>query len=131
MPDWAVYTSWCASGVVPAAETRATHPDWLAARREALSLACCRGVRYVSVQGPDDVVAAEYDRYTSYWREYPWPFGICGAEHETDCQVCTAELYSRLGVAQLRCTNCKAWHGALSRPEWHAWQVPAGVPDGR
>ena len=70
MPDWTVYTSWKANGTVVAAETAQALPDWPAARRTALSLACCRGARYVSVQGPDDVVAGEYDRYTNRWREY-------------------------------------------------------------
>jgi hypothetical protein len=67
---WTVYTSWRASVVVPAAETSETHPDWPTARRQALNFACCNGVRYVSVQDPDDVVVGEYDRYTNRWREY-------------------------------------------------------------
>ena len=68
--SWTVYTSWQANGTVSAAETCETRTDWPTARRHALSLTCCRGVRYVSLQGPGDVVVGEYDRYTNRWREY-------------------------------------------------------------
>lgn len=67
---WTVYTSWQATGTTSAAETSETLPDWTTARRKARQLACCRGVRYASVQDPGDVVAGEYDRYTNRWREY-------------------------------------------------------------
>jgi hypothetical protein len=119
---WTVYTSWEACG--PISETSETHPAWPTARSQALHLACLRGVRYVSVQGPGDIVAGEYDRYTNTWREYPWPFGMCGAEREPDGEVCTAQMFWRLGSAQVRCPACRGWHGALSRPDWYAWQVP-------
>jgi hypothetical protein len=67
---WTVYTSWRAYRSLAATETVEPCLDWPTARRQALSLACCAGVRYVSVQDPDDVVAGEYDRYTNRWREY-------------------------------------------------------------
>lgn len=117
---WAVYTSWQPiAGETGLVETAQTFPDWATARSTALHLTCCRGTRYVSVQGPDDVVAAEYDRYTNYWREYPWVFGPCGNEREPDGDVCPGVLRGRLGAPQLRCEVCEGWTGTLSRPEWY------------
>lgn len=77
--SWTVYTAWQTDGVVPAAETSQSCPDWPSARSQALSLTCCRGARYVTVQGPGDVIVAEYDRYTNLWREYRRALAALGA----------------------------------------------------
>lgn len=76
---WTVFTSWRASGPVSAAETSQTFTDWPSARRQARDLVCCRDARYVSVQGPGDVVVAEWDRYSNRWREYPRALAVVGA----------------------------------------------------
>lgn len=49
------------------------YQDQAAAEQYALELACCRGARYVSVQGPDAVVTFEWDRYTNIARHYRPP----------------------------------------------------------
>ncbi|MFI2663385.1 hypothetical protein [Micromonospora carbonacea] len=68
--NWAVYTSWQALDNELPPETRRTASTWEAARRMALYDACLAGVRYVTVQGPDDAIHGEWDRYTNRWREY-------------------------------------------------------------
>lgn len=76
---WTVFTSWRASGSLRAAETCQTFDTWPAARRQGRQLACCRGARYVSVQGSGDVVCGEWDAYTNRWREYPRALAVIGA----------------------------------------------------
>lgn len=72
-PIWTVYASWQATRSTPAQETSETRPNRGAAIAAAISLACCAGVRYVTVQDPGHVVVGEYDRYTNRWREYHQP----------------------------------------------------------
>lgn len=74
--SWRVFVSWVGYthptfGVWTYPETCTEHPTWPTARRDAFHWACLAGVRYVSVQRPDDVVAGEYDAYTKRWRQYP------------------------------------------------------------
>lgn len=75
MSCWRVFSSWEAirrPGFKPwvGPELWTEHDSWPAARLNARQVACLAGVRYVSVQDPNDVVVGEYDRYTNRWREY-------------------------------------------------------------
>jgi hypothetical protein len=71
MTIWTVYSEWLPlSGSHSPDRMAMPHPDRAVAEQDALQLACCRGARYVSVQGPDDVVTFEWDRYTNVARRY-------------------------------------------------------------
>lgn len=87
MTGWRVFASWQGFpdptfGLYAGPETVTEHPTWAKARHDALQHACMRGVRYVSVQRPDDVVAGEYDRITNHWRQYPHT--LVDVDHTTE-----------------------------------------------
>lgn len=129
--SWTVIASWQASGHLSATETEQTYGELPAARRAALDLASCRGVRYVQLQGPGHLVVGEYDRYTNGWREYRHLLGACGAEYDQDdlsIRVCGGEVYISPGAVQTRCATCGAREGTLSRPEWRALMFALGPP---
>ena len=108
---WTVHTSWKAVGDSLAVELSESHPDWPSARRGAMRYACLAGVRYTSVQGPDDVVVGDYDRYTNRWREYAVHVGACSNELEPDGEPCEGQLYAKPSGVQVRCPRCGGWTG--------------------
>lgn len=68
---WLVHSEWLPlPGEAAPVRFAMPHPDQRAAESNALHIACCRGARYVSVEGPDAVVTLEWDRYTNVARSY-------------------------------------------------------------
>lgn len=109
---WTVHVEWLPIlGQVSPDRNFLHHPDQCCAEQSALSLACCRGSRYISVQGPDDVVTLEWDRYSNVARRYRAFLGVCGAEREPDGEICTGPLAARVYDVQVRCPRCGAWRG--------------------
>lgn len=106
---WTVYTSlnpriW-PDGFT---ETCQMFPDWPQARRNALSMACLRGVRYVSVLDPDRLVAGDWDWLSNRWRVYALPVGVCDYFREPDGPECDGVLYVKpTDEVQVRCPRCR------------------------
>ncbi|MGW3808838.1 hypothetical protein [Micromonospora sp. NPDC005113] len=115
MPSWTVHTSWREWKSAPAVETAWEYPDWPTARQAALRDACLAGVRYVTVQDPEGVVAGDYDRYTNRWREYALHIGACDGESEPDGEPCDGQLYAKPSDVQVRCPRCRGWSGYRAR----------------
>src|SRR5215207_946822 len=68
---WLVHSEWLPLPGSRSPERIALpYPDRAAAERAALHTMCCRGARYVSVEGPDSVVTLDWDRYTNRARRY-------------------------------------------------------------
>lgn len=111
---WTVHTSWAPLPQLGVVDVWEQFPDWPAARRSALKLACLAGVRYVSVVDPQHTVAGDYDRFSGRWRTYALPVGVCGNESEPDGQMCGAQLYARPGQVQTRCWKCGGWTGCAA-----------------
>lgn len=88
MSGWRVFASWTGipdrvrGGVYVGPEICHEFESWPLARKDARQLSCLNGVRYVSVQRPDDVVVADYDGITNQWRQYPRE--LADVEHTTE-----------------------------------------------
>jgi hypothetical protein len=69
--EWLVHSEWLPlPGDQSPARIAVPYPDQAAAERAALRTMCCRGARYVSVEGPDSIVTLDWDRYTNKARRH-------------------------------------------------------------
>jgi hypothetical protein len=101
-PPWKVFASWRGIPDPPLGswagpETCHEHASWPEARHDSLKTACLNGVRYVSVQDPNDVAVGEYDQVTNRWRQYPR--ALIDVEHTTKL----TDHEGRAVVAQCTC----------------------------
>lgn len=100
---WKVFASWRA---IPdsAFESCREHASWPEARHDALKTACLSGVRYISVQDPNDIAVGEYDQITNRWRQYPRT--LINVEHITE----VTDHEGRAMVAQCTCGWARFTH---------------------
>lgn len=124
---WTVVEEWApiSSGWCPG-ETSETFPDYPPARRHAMQMACLRGVRYVVLLDPHQVIAGEYLRFTNVFRQYALHIGACDNFHEPEGPQCAGQLYARPDDVQVRCPRCAAWTGA-GAPGMH-WPYGSYLP---
>lgn len=102
MTVWVVHSEWLPlPGSHSPDRLESTLEDQAAAERFALQTACCRGARYVTVQGPDSVVTLEWDRYTNVARRYARSSVLQAAVRQVlgcgwDGELVAQSLYARV-----------------------------------
>jgi hypothetical protein len=129
---WVVHSEWLPlPGSRSAERIAVTYPDQHAAEYAALHTACCKGARYISVEGPDTLVTLDWNRYTNVARRFTRYLGPCGNEQEPDGRVCTGELYARPGDPQVKCPVCGGWTGVLSPGRARYYGTRGLFEDGR